>query len=114
MALVFVVVSPFSGALTNRFGSRLTTAGGVGVIGCGWLLVGLTAHMPTVLGTEAGLLLTGIGMGVATGPLNSVAVGLSAAAGVAAMDLVLSIVIQLVADAMLGIGTTGVAAAAAN
>lgn len=41
------------------------------------------------------------------------AVGLSAAAGVAAMDLVLSIVIQLVADAMLGIGTTGVAAAAA-
>jgi hypothetical protein len=40
------------------------------------------------------------------------AIGLSAAAGVAATDLVLSIVIQLIADAMLGIGTTGVAAAA--
>lgn len=51
MALVFVIVSPFSGALT-----------------------GMTAHMGTILATEAGLLLTGIGMGFATGPLNSIAV----------------------------------------
>ncbi|HET9148842.1 MAG TPA: MFS transporter [Alphaproteobacteria bacterium] len=80
MALVFVVVSPFSGALTGRFGSRLTTAGGVGIIGCGWLLVGFTAHMATVLATEAGLLLTGIGMGLATGPLSSIAVGSVSAA----------------------------------
>jgi hypothetical protein len=40
------------------------------------------------------------------------AVGLGAAAGVATMDLILSIVIQLVADAMLGVGAaTGVSAA---
>jgi EmrB/QacA subfamily drug resistance transporter len=74
MALVFVIVSPFSGALTGRFGPRAMTAGGVGIIGCGWLLIGMTAHMGTILATEAGLLLTGIGMGFATGPLNSIAV----------------------------------------
>jgi MFS family permease len=80
MALIFVVVSPFSGALTERFGARAMTAGGVGIIGCGWLLVGLTAQMDTILATEVGLLLTGIGMGLATGPLNSIAVGAVSAA----------------------------------
>lgn len=80
MALIFVVVSPFSGTLVEKFGARATTAGGVAIIGCGWLLVGMTAHMSTILLTEVGLLMTGIGMGCATGPLNGVAVGAVSAA----------------------------------
>lgn len=112
MALVFVIVSPFSGALTGRFGSRLTTAGGVAIIGCGWLLVGATAHMATVLTTEAGLLLTGIGMGVATGPLNSVAVGAVSAARSGTAAAVINV--TRMAGASLGIAVLGAAFALAG
>jgi MFS family permease len=72
-ALTFIVVSPFSGALATRFGARLMSAGGVAVIGCGLLTIGTTA--PALLGAEIGLALTGIGMGLATGPLMGTAVG---------------------------------------
>jgi len=75
MALIFVLVSPLSGALTARLGSRLMTSGGVAVIGCGLLLIGLTAHLASVGGAEIGLALTGFGMGLATGPLMGAAVG---------------------------------------
>ena len=43
MALVFVLVSPLSGLLTGKVGSRLMTAGGAAVIGCGLLLIAPTA-----------------------------------------------------------------------
>lgn len=79
MALAFVLVSPFSGALTGRLGSRLMTGGGVAVIGCGLLLVGLTAH-GSLLAAEMGLVLAGLGMGLATGPLMGLAVGTVVAA----------------------------------
>jgi hypothetical protein len=49
------------------------SAGGVAVIGCGLLTIGTTA--PALLGAEIGLALTGIGMGLATGPLMGTAVG---------------------------------------
>jgi EmrB/QacA subfamily drug resistance transporter len=75
MALAFVIISPFSGSLTERFGSRITTAGGVAVIGCGLLVVAAAAGSASILGTEIGLTLTGIGMGFATGPLMALAVG---------------------------------------
>jgi len=75
MALVFVIVSPFSGKLTERFGVRFTTAGGVAIIGIGLLLIGTTAGQPSLLLAELGLALTGIGMGFATGPLMGEAVG---------------------------------------
>jgi EmrB/QacA subfamily drug resistance transporter len=80
MALVFVLVSPFSGTLTEKFGTRVTTSGGVSIIGCGLLLIGLSADMPTILWAETGLALTGLGMGLATGPLMGAAVGSVAAA----------------------------------
>jgi hypothetical protein len=75
MALVFFVVSPFSGALQARLGTRFMTGGGVGIIGCGLLTVAAGAGAPSLLLAETGLILTGIGMGLATGPLTGVAVG---------------------------------------
>ncbi|HDR9071442.1 MFS transporter [Burkholderia vietnamiensis] len=75
MALVFVAVSPCSGRLSERIGTRTTTAGGVAVIACGLAAIGASAASPQLLGAEIGLALTGLGMGIATGPLMTVAVG---------------------------------------
>ena len=80
MALVFVIVSPFSGKLTERLGARFTTAGGVAIVGVGLLLIGMTADQPSLAFAEVGLALTGIGMGLATGPLMGEAVGVVPAA----------------------------------
>jgi MFS transporter, DHA2 family, methylenomycin A resistance protein len=80
MALVFVIVSPFSGILTAKLGARVMTGGGVAVIGCGLLVIGITAHSASILAAEIGLALTGFGMGLATGPLMGAAVGAVAAA----------------------------------
>lgn len=79
MALVFVVVSPFSGALTSRYGARTVAAGGVAIIGLGLVLIGLGADHTTIITSEIGLVLTGLGMGIATGPLMGAAVGAVAA-----------------------------------
>jgi DHA2 family methylenomycin A resistance protein-like MFS transporter len=80
MALVFVLVSPFSGSLTEKLGTRLITSGGVAMIGGGLLLIGIAAYSPSMFATEIGLALTGLGMGLATGPLMSAAVGAVSAA----------------------------------
>jgi predicted MFS family arabinose efflux permease len=74
MALVFVLVSPFSGAVAARVGQRVATCGGVAVIGSGLLLLAATASWSSIVPTEAGLALTGLGMGFATGPLMGAAV----------------------------------------
>ena len=75
MALVFVIVSPFSGKLTEWLGVSFTTAGGVAIIGVGLLLIGTTAGQSSLVFAELGLVLTGLGMGLATGPLMGEAVG---------------------------------------
>jgi DHA2 family methylenomycin A resistance protein-like MFS transporter len=80
MALVFVLVSPFSGWPTTKLGSHVTTGGGVAIIGCGLLTIGLTADWASLVPAEIGLTLTGLGMGIATGPLMGVAVGAVSAA----------------------------------
>jgi EmrB/QacA subfamily drug resistance transporter len=80
MALVFVLVSPFSGALTVKLGTRIMTAGGVAVIGGGLLLIALTAGATSITGAEIGLAVTGLGMGLATGPLMGAAVDTVSAA----------------------------------
>lgn len=79
MALVFVLVSPFSGALTTRFGTRLMAAGGVAIISAGLFLLGSSAHRASIVPAELALALTGLGMGFATGPLMGAAVGSVAA-----------------------------------
>jgi EmrB/QacA subfamily drug resistance transporter len=75
MAVTFMAVSPFSGRLTSKIGARLPTSGGVSIIGCGLLLIGLTAHGDSIAAAEIGVALTGLGMGFATGPLMGLAVG---------------------------------------
>lgn len=79
MALVFVLVSPFSGALARKLGVRFMTAGGVAIIGSALLLIGISAHLTSLVPAEMGLALTGFGMGLATGPLMGAAVGAVAA-----------------------------------
>ena len=74
-ALVFVATSPFSGRLAERVGARLMMSGGVAIIGSGLILIGATASEPGLAGAEFGLALTGLGMGLATGPLMGTAVG---------------------------------------
>lgn len=56
-------------------GTRTTTAGGVAVIASGLVVIGASAGSPGLIGAEIGLALTGLGMGIATGPLMTVAVG---------------------------------------
>lgn len=75
MALLFVVISPFSGALSARFGDRMAATFGLMTIATGVAVLALTADAASVLPTEIGLCLTGAGMGVATGPLMGAAVG---------------------------------------
>jgi EmrB/QacA subfamily drug resistance transporter len=75
MALVFVVVSPLSGRLTEKVGLRAMTSGGVALIGAGLLVIALGAGRPSITVDEIGLMLTGLGMGIATGPLMATAVG---------------------------------------
>ncbi|SEC37097.1 drug resistance transporter, EmrB/QacA subfamily [Beijerinckia sp. 28-YEA-48] len=80
MALVFVAISPFSGALAVRFGHRLLATGGVAIIALGLATIALSATASSVLWGEIGLALTGLGMGFATGTLTAAAVGAVAAA----------------------------------
>ncbi|CAJ0807383.1 Multidrug resistance protein Stp [Ralstonia psammae] len=75
MALVFMVVSPVSGTVARRYGARLATAGGVGIIALGLLTLGASAGAASVVPAAIGLALTGLGMGFATGPLMGAAVG---------------------------------------
>jgi MFS transporter, DHA2 family, methylenomycin A resistance protein len=80
MALIFVAVSPFSGTLSRHLGVRFMIGGGLAIISSGLLLIGLGAHQSSILPAELGLSLTGVGMGLATGPLMGEAVGAVAAA----------------------------------
>lgn len=85
MALVFVVVSPFSGALLSRFAFRATVVTGLGtiVVGVAVVAIGAGVALPVA---AIGLALTGVGMGLATGPLMGGAVNAvnSARSGTAA------------------------------
>ncbi len=74
MAVIFAVVSSASGHLAARWGLRRLTAGGVALIGTGLIIVGGTIGA-ALIETEVGLILTGIGMGLATGALMGEAVG---------------------------------------
>lgn len=75
MALVFVVVSSFSGRLTRKFGTTAMTSGGEATIGFGLVSIAVTECIASPVFDEIGLVLAGIGMGLATGPLVGAAVG---------------------------------------
>ena len=74
MAAVFFALSNVSGRLAERIGARAMIGGGVAIIGVGLLVVACSdAGRPLWL-TEIGMVLAGIGMGLATGPLYGEAV----------------------------------------
>ena len=105
MALVFMLVSPFSEILTRRLGVRLITSGGVSIIGGGLLLIGLTSDRTSLLGAEIGLALTGLGMGLATGPLMGMAVGAVTAARAGTASALINVARMI--GATLGIACLG-------
>jgi DHA2 family methylenomycin A resistance protein-like MFS transporter len=74
LSLVFVAVSQVSGSLTKRFGARAMTAGGMGAMGAGLVVLVATVGSGNLAATEAGLIVTGLGLGLNTGPVNAVAV----------------------------------------
>ncbi|RQR29712.1 MFS transporter [Burkholderia sp. Bp9143] len=112
MALVFVAVSPCSGPLSERVGTRVTTAGGVAVIASGLAVIGASADSPGLLGAEIGLALTGLGMGIATGPLMTVAVGAVDAARSGTASALVNV--ARMTGATLGIAVLGTLFAAAH
>ena len=73
-ALTFFLVSPRSGHLAARYGVRAMAAGGTAVIGSGLLVLASVPAGRDLLPAEIGLMMTGLGMGLNTGPLMSVAV----------------------------------------
>lgn len=112
MALVFVFVSPFSGSLVARLGARCMAAGGVAIIAAGLLLMGITASWPSLVATECGLALTGLGMGLATGPLMGIAVGAVAAARSGTASALVNV--ARMAGATIGVAVLGAAFAVAQ
>jgi EmrB/QacA subfamily drug resistance transporter len=73
-AVLFFLIAPRSGHLAHRIGVRACTAGGTAVIGCGLLVLAVTQLAQPLWLAWLGLGLTGIGMGINTGPLMAVAV----------------------------------------
>ena len=73
-AVLFFLLAPRSGHLAQRVGVRVMSAGGTAVVGCGLLTLATTQAGQPLPVAEIGLALTGIGMGMNTGPLMSVAV----------------------------------------
>lgn len=74
-AVAFILVSPFSGAMTIALGHRKVTSGGVAVIGVGVMVIAGSVPLSSIVVAEIGLILTGVGMGIATGQLMGAAVG---------------------------------------
>lgn len=75
VSVVFFLLSTQAGRLTERFGLRVMTAGGTALIGLGLLVLSATDGGHRLGLAEFGFVLSGLGMGLNTGPLMSIAVG---------------------------------------
>lgn len=75
MAGVFFVLSNASGRISESLGVRSMIGAGTALIGSGLLVIATTQAGEPLWSVEAGLVLTGCGMGLNTGPLFGVAVG---------------------------------------
>ena len=112
MAFIFMLVSSFSGALSHRIGIHAASSAGVAVIGFGLLLLGASAGEKSIWIAEIGLALTGLGMGVATGPLLALAVG---AVPVARSGTAAALInVARMAGATIGVAVLGAVFAAAH
>jgi MFS transporter, DHA2 family, methylenomycin A resistance protein len=73
-AMLFFLIAPRSGHLAQRAGVRVSAACGTAICGAGLVVLSLTHLGQPLLWAGVGLALTGVGMGINTGPLMSVAV----------------------------------------
>ncbi|WP_426443484.1 MFS transporter [Bradyrhizobium genosp. P] len=112
MSLVFVLVSPFSGALSEKLGIRVVTSGGVTLMGTGLLLIGLGGLQPNIAAAEFGLAMTGLGLGLAAGPLSAMAVGHVAAARAGTAAALINV--ARISGATIGVAILGACYAAAG
>jgi MFS family permease len=74
MSVTFVVVSQWSGMLTNRFGPHLTMSVGVTCLGSGLLLLSRVAPPMNLLGIAMAMFVLGVGLGLNAGPVLAVAI----------------------------------------
>jgi MFS transporter, DHA2 family, methylenomycin A resistance protein len=74
LSVTFVIISQYSGALVKRFGPRAMMTAGMAAMGGGLLLLTAVSAMPNMLLIETALLIIGAGLGLNTGPVNTVAV----------------------------------------
>ena len=74
LSVTFVIVSQYSGALVKRFGPRAMMTAGMAAMGFGLLLLAGVSTKPNMVLIEVALLIIGVGLGLNTGPVNTVAV----------------------------------------
>jgi len=74
LSVTFVIVSQYSGALVRRFGPRAMMTAGMAAMGIGLLLLTVVSTTPNMVLIETALLIIGAGLGLNTGPVNTVAV----------------------------------------
>jgi DHA2 family methylenomycin A resistance protein-like MFS transporter len=74
MSVAFVLVSQLSGKITNSLGPRAPMTAGMALMGTGLVLLALIARESSLILIETALLIIGCGLGLNTGPVNSVAV----------------------------------------
>jgi DHA2 family methylenomycin A resistance protein-like MFS transporter len=104
-ALLFFLISPRSGHLAQVVGVKIMTAGGTALIGCGLLLVAATHAGQPLPTAEIALAVVGIGMGLNTGPLMSVAVDAVTAARSGTASALINV--ARMAGATLGVACLG-------
>ncbi|MHB1897696.1 MAG: MFS transporter, partial [Metallibacterium sp.] len=74
MSLAFVALSHRSGPWSTRFGARRLMVGGMALIGAGIAVLATTHAGQRLWLAEAGMVLTGVGMALNTGPVLATAV----------------------------------------
>jgi EmrB/QacA subfamily drug resistance transporter len=74
LSVLYVIVSHRSGPLATKFGARAAMTGGMAAMGIGCLLLSFATATTSLIAIEIYLGIIGIGLGLNTGPVNSVAV----------------------------------------
>jgi MFS transporter, DHA2 family, methylenomycin A resistance protein len=106
-ALAFFLIAPRSGHMAQRVGVRALTAGGTALIACGLLVLAATQGGRPFVVAQIGLVLAGVGMGLNTGPLMSVAVDAVSAARSGTASALINV--ARMAGATLGVAFLGTA-----
>ncbi|HLI12645.1 MAG TPA: MFS transporter [Alphaproteobacteria bacterium] len=75
MSAVFAVVSHYSSRIADRIGTRLVTAAGMAFMAAGLIGFARLGQGTALIWVEAWLAVTGIGLGLNTGPVMAVVVG---------------------------------------